>query len=65
MVIRVTKVLFVAKDDKCYALIDGVLVLRHKRQGREPKIIEKLCYEQIISIADDLFLAMALTSIYS
>jgi hypothetical protein len=60
LVIRVTEVLFVIKDDKCYGLTDGVLVLGHNRQVREPKIIEELCYKQIISFTNDFYHVMAL-----
>jgi hypothetical protein len=56
----VTEVLFVIKDDKCYGLTDGVLVLGHNRQVREPKIIEELCYKQIISFTNDFYHVMAL-----
>ncbi len=57
-----TELLFVAKDDKCYGLTDGVLVLGHNRQMREPIIIEELCYKQIISFTNGFHHVMALTS---
>ncbi len=67
MVIRVTEVLLVTKDDKWYdiwyGLTHGVLVLGHKRQVREPKIIEELSYKLIISFANHLFLMIAPTSV--
>ncbi len=63
MVIRVTEVLLVTKDDKWYELTDWLLVWGHKRQVRETKIIKELCYKQIISFTNDLFLVMALTSV--
>ncbi len=40
-----------------------MLVLGHKRQVREPKIIEELCDKLIISFANGLFLMIALTSV--
>jgi alpha-tubulin suppressor-like RCC1 family protein len=48
---KVTEVLFVTKNDKCYGFGQndwGVLGLGHNRQVREPKIIDELCYKQMI-----------------
>jgi hypothetical protein len=52
---KVTEVLFLTKDDKCYEFRKceiEELGLSHNRQVREPKFIEKLCYKQIISFAN-------------
>jgi alpha-tubulin suppressor-like RCC1 family protein len=62
---NLTEILFVTKDDKCYGFGEndlGVLGLGHNRQVKEPKIIEELCYKQIISFANSSHHVMALTS---
>jgi hypothetical protein len=50
-------------DEKCYGFGQNsfaVLGLGHNRQVKEPKIIEELCYKQIISFANGLYDVMAL-----
>jgi alpha-tubulin suppressor-like RCC1 family protein len=62
---KVTEVLIVTKDDKCYGFGQNdyrVLGLGHDRQVREPKIIEELCYKQIISFTNYFYHVLALTS---
>ncbi len=61
---KVSEVLIVTKDDKCYGFGQnefGELGFGHNRQVKEPKIIEELCYKQIISFANGLYHVMALT----
>jgi hypothetical protein len=60
---KVTEVLIVTKDDKCYGFGQNdcrVLGLGHDRQVREPKIIEELCFKQIISFANCFYHVMTL-----
>ncbi len=60
---KVTQVLIVTIDEKCYGFGQNsfaVLGLGHNRQVKEPKIIEELCYKQIISFANGLYDVMAL-----
>jgi alpha-tubulin suppressor-like RCC1 family protein len=60
---KVTEVLIVIKDDKCYGFGQnnwGVLGLGHDIQVKEPKIIEELCNKQIKSFANGLYHVMAL-----
>jgi alpha-tubulin suppressor-like RCC1 family protein len=62
---KVTEVLVMAKDDKCYAFgenTNGVLGLGHNRQVKEPKIINELCDKQIIKFTNGLRHVLSLTS---
>jgi alpha-tubulin suppressor-like RCC1 family protein len=62
---KVSEVFIVTKDDKFYGFgenTDGVLGLGHNRQVKKPKIIEELCYKQIISFANGWHNVMTLTS---
>jgi alpha-tubulin suppressor-like RCC1 family protein len=62
---KVTEVLVVTKDDKCYAFgqnTDGVLGLGHDRQVIEPKIVNELCNKQIVKFTNGFSHVLALKS---
>ncbi len=61
---KVTEVLIVTKDDKCYAFGENgceVLGFGHDRQVKEPKIIEELCDKRIMKFLNGINHFIALT----